>query len=273
VRAAFDRMISSGTPLADSVLGRPRLGVKCGCNEAFLVRCTGERGGVAEIESLDGRHGTVEAQLLRPALRGESVRAWRRLPVAEHMIWTHGAQGAVLRELPPLAGQWFARRSHALARRTDARRGMPPWTLFRTEAARDDRPRVVWADVGRTPRALVLAAGDRAVPLNSCYCVQGRDDHDAIALATLLNAPLVAAWLELLAEPARGGYRRYLGWTMALLPLPRDWERARAVLAPLGERALRDHTAVSAADLLEASLDAYGLPRHDVAPLLAWCRR
>ena len=33
VRAAFDRVVARGHPLGDCRLGRPTLGVKCGCNE------------------------------------------------------------------------------------------------------------------------------------------------------------------------------------------------------------------------------------------------
>jgi hypothetical protein len=72
------------------------------------------------------------------------------------------------------------------------------------------------------------------------------------------------------AEPARGGYRRYLGWTMSLLPLPRHWEQRRSPLAELAERARRDPGAVSGSELLEASIAAFDLTRHQVDPLLAW---
>jgi hypothetical protein len=83
--------------------------------------------------------------------------------------------------------------------RADARRAVRWWTLFRVEAARVDRPRVVWADLGRVPRAAVLFAGDAAVPLNTCYVARCRDETDACALAALLNGPLAAAWLNALA--------------------------------------------------------------------------
>jgi hypothetical protein len=92
---------------------------------------------------------------------------------------------------------------------------------------------------------------------------------DAHALAVLLNGPLVAAWLNTLAEPARGGYRRYLGWTMSLLPVPNDWQRARELLAPLGERA-RLGDAPTREEMLSAALGAYGLEVRDVEPLLSW---
>ena len=95
---------------------------------------------------------------------------------------------------------------------------------------------------------------------------------DALAIAALLNSPLAAAWLGAIAEPARGGWHRYLAWTVALLPLPHDWPRARSILAPLAERAItQDPPSVPA--LLDAVCAAYRLKPTDVAPLLAWNHR
>ena len=143
--------------------------------------------------------------------------------------------------------------------------------LFRTEGADCSRARVVWSDFGRVPRAALLAAGDPTVPLNSCYVLPCDDPRDALALAALLNSPLAAAWLNAIAEPARGGWHRYLAWTVALLPLPRDWPRARDVLAPLAERALLGDLP-SDAELLAAACRAYRVRGTDVSPLIAWCR-
>jgi hypothetical protein len=72
-----------------------------------------------------------------------------------------------------------------------------------------------------------------------------------------------------LAEPARGGYRRFLGWTCARLPVPRDWAQALEILAPLG-RAAAGGDAPSEERLTDAVLRAYGLARGDVAALLEW---
>jgi hypothetical protein len=138
----------------------------------------------------------------------------------------------------------------------------------RTSAA-SDLPRVVSADFGLTPRATVLEAGEPFIALNSCYVVSCASPVDAYALATLLNSSLAAAWLNSLAEPARGGYRRYLGWTLSLLPIPTNWSRARALLAPIGERAMRGD--VSGDDeILTAVLDAYQLDLVQVRRLLRW---
>ena len=164
--------------------------------------------------------------------------------------------------------RWFRLWRRTLEARTDSR-GARWWELFRTEAARGTSARVVWADVARRPRATVLATGDDTVPLNSCYVTRCRDDEDAIAFAALLNSPLAAAWLSLIAEPARGSYRRFLGWTMALLPIPHDWPRARALLAPLGRRGMQGD-APSDAELLAAAVRAFRVRSADIEPLVSW---
>ncbi|HVX41439.1 MAG TPA: hypothetical protein VHB25_17875, partial [Gemmatimonadaceae bacterium] len=267
-RRAFDRVRGAGGPLAESVIGRPHLGVKCGCNDAFVVQLVDCDDDVAVIEGSDGRRATIERVLLRPLARGEHLARWNRPERSEWIIWTHDAGGAPLERLPAHAARWFARWRHALMSRTDARHGARWWSLFRTESARTDRPRVIWCDLGREPRASVIATGDGLVPINSCYAARCADDRDAFTLAALLNGPLARAWLNAIAEPARGGYRRYFGWTLSLLPLPRDWARARDVLGALGERAAR--SAPGDRELLDAALDAYELEHDDVAPLIAW---
>jgi hypothetical protein len=95
------------------------------------------------------------------------------------------------------------------------------------------------------------------------------DPRDAFALVTILNSPLASAWLGSVAEPARGGYKRFLGWTLALLPLPVQWERARELLVGVGERAVGGDPP-SASDLLEVVTRAYGLRASAVRALLDW---
>ncbi|MDQ6830346.1 MAG: hypothetical protein M3081_15925 [Gemmatimonadota bacterium] len=228
---------------------------------------TGSADGIAMVRS-DEREGSVERELLRPLLRGESIAPWAPNESGELIIWTHGATGAAVDRLPPHATRWLAQWRSRLTARTDARRSRW-WSLFRTAGAGDRLARVVWADVGRGPRALVLDAGDPSVPLNSCYVIACREPHDAHALTAILNSALGAAWLDAVAEPARGGYRRYLGWTVGLLPVPNDWPRARDILAPIAERAavgLPPHRD----ELLAAVLSAYDLRAREVAPLLTW---
>ena len=267
VRRAFDAIREAGVPLARTPFGRPWLGVKSGCNAPFVVRAC-DSGDPVRVRSGDA-NGRIERALLRPVVRGETVGAWRATGGDEHIVWTHAPDGRPLAQLPPCASEWLRRWRRQLERRSDARRASRWWTLFRTEAADARDARVVWNDIGRAPRAMLLLPGDPAVPLNTCYVARTRSVHDALALTALLNAPIIAAWLSILAEPARGGYHRYLGWTLASLPLPANWNCARDVLAPIASAAMSgsppSHDALD-----DAILSALGVSRATVAPLVEW---
>jgi hypothetical protein len=267
-RGAFERIRSAGRPLAATPFGAPRLGVKSGCNAAFLVRVASAARGIATVTDASGETGSVECALLRPALRGDAVRPWHPLANDMCVIWTHGASGAPLERLPDRAAAWLQRYYGPLASRSDATGARRWWSLFRVDAADATAARVVWADFGKRPRALVLDAGDPTVPLNTCYVVRCANATDAWALAALLNSRVAAAWLNAIAEPARGGYRRYLGWTVGQLPLPAAWDRARQSLALAGMHAAGTADTQGSDALELAVLAAFGLEYSDVAPLL-----
>jgi len=275
-RRAFDLLRDRGSHLAAGPAGRPLLGVKSGCNEAFLFRHEADGrigpysgGATSAAQALAA---AVEATLLRPLARGETMRPWQLQPSSGLILWPYDAQGAPLAELPPGALRWLERWRGRLDRRADARHGRPWWSLFRTESAAHDTPRVVWADLGLTPRAAMLEAGDPTIPINSCYVLRCTSDDDALALTALLNSPPMTAWLAALAEPARGGYHRFMSWTMALLPLPTRWMRARAALAPLARRA-RAGELVSDEELTDVTCWCHGILGSAVTPLLQWARR
>ena len=267
-RRAFDRVACVGVPLFRSDFGRPLLGVKTGCNSAYIVRVESIDGDVACI-SARGRTGLIERGMLRPLIRGETLDKWTLTGPREYLVWPHDEHGRPRRDLPPLARRWLLHFHHQLSARSDLHGRFPWWSVFRTESASHEQPRVVWADFGLTPRATIIEAREPFVALNSCYVVSCATQSDAHALATLLNSSLAAAWLNSLAEPARGGYRRYLGWTLSLLPIPDGWNRARTLLAPLGARAMRGDIPTDD-ELLSSVLDAYQLSLTDVQPLLSW---
>jgi hypothetical protein len=270
VRTAFELLRESGEPLSESRFGRPLLGVKCGLNEAFIATRAWTVGDLTRLRAGNGREADVESMLLRPVARGEDVSAWRCEASERRIVWTHGVDGTPLARLPAGALHWLSPHRRMLVARSDARQARRWWGLFRTEAAACDKPRVVWADIGRSVRAATLSAGDPTVPLNTCYVLRVAELEDALALTAILNSPLASAWLSVIAEQARGGYRRYLGWTMSLLPLPRDGRSCRSSLAALTRRGQEQRDIPCADELLDAAIAAYGLERSDVESLLAW---
>ena len=266
-RRAFDRLTCSGVPLAEAGLGVATLGVKCGCNQAFLVRAE------ARNETMDVTDGSrtagIDPRFVRPVLRGESVTCWRATRGAQSMVFPYDERGRLLNRLPHDLRDWLLPWRSRLESRTDARGTKAWWSLFRLEGSRPDLPRVVWADLGRSLQALVLNAGDDTVPLNTCYVLATKDLIDAQALAALLNSPVADSWVGAVAEPARGGYRRHFAWTMARLPVPDDWARARDILASLGERGMLGDPP-GRAELTGAVLDAFRIRQRTIAPLLEW---
>jgi Eco57I restriction-modification methylase len=268
VRKAFDYLTRCAAPLRASRFGRPLLGVKTGCNDAYLVRVDSLEGDTARVCAGD-RVGEIEREILRPVIRGETLGRWMLAARSEYVVWTHSDDGASRRELPPLAHRWLSHHRNTLSNRTDLHPRSRWWSLFRTESAAFDQARVIWADFGLRPRAIAVAEGEAFVALNTCYVLPCVRLDDAHALAAILNGPLAAAWLNAIAEPARGGYRRYLGWTMAMLPIPVRWNRARRILAPLGHRAMQGEIP-SDEELLAAALEAYRVAAEKVRPLLSW---
>ena len=198
VRRALDRVTAHGRALGDGPLGRPTLGVKCGCNDAFVVE-RGPRDEAMVTVTAGERHGRIEPDLLRPLLRGDALAAWRLPPTTTSIVWTHTPAGVPLAHLPEGAARWLAPWRRQLAARADLRGTRAWWSLFRTEGATSARHRVVWGDFGRRPRAAVIPAGDATVPLNTCYVLPCPELDDALALAALLNSPLAAAWLNAIA--------------------------------------------------------------------------
>ena len=254
VRAAADTLVTHAIRWHDTPLPPPTLGVKTGHNAAFV------------LDARDTPHDLRPHA--RPALRGDAVTPWRHTPDGSLLLVPHDDDGAPLRTLPAPAARHLAPFTHALRARTDLRPRDAWWTLFRTDLLARGGWRVAWADVGRSLRATLLPPQSPTVPLNSCYGVRCTDPIDAHALLALLNAPTTTALLALVAEPARGGFHRFLGFTVASLPLP-PWHRARELLAPLAARARRG-TPPDARTLHDATLAAYGVRHDDVAPLLAW---
>jgi hypothetical protein len=254
VRHAANALDRAGGRWQDTLIPPPTLGIKTGLNEAFLV-------GESEIPT--GLRAAV-----RRAVRGDQVRAWQYASSTTSIVVPHDAHGKALRTLSSALSQHFAPYHRALLARTDLRPREPWWSLFRTDLLSPTGWRVIWADIGRSLRAALLPPGDTSVPLNTCYGVRLHDPVDAHALLALLNAPTTTAWLSLVAEPARGGYHRFLGWTVLSLPIP-EWTRAREMLAPIAARARRGD-AVTTEALHSATLSAYDVEHHTIAPLLAW---
>jgi hypothetical protein len=187
-------------PLSETA--RIRLGVKTSANHLFLAPTA-----------------DIEPELLRPALRGRDISAFKGGP-SKTIIWTHDASGTVLPSLPPNATRHFARHLEALQARRDGA-GQAPWAVFRAVAG-GQYPRVVWPDLSQRLEASCLVDEEekRWVPLNSCYVVLTRSVQRALALCAWLNSTWARAAARATADPASGGYARFNARVVGQVPLP-----------------------------------------------------
>ena len=226
VREVLDHMRASGPPLGAQPGRRPSRGVLTGANDLFVgdvleIKPAGDRVTV----DLAGSKVHIEARHLRPVLRGEDLRSWRYCH-SRALLWTHDDGGRVLPQLPAAINSYLSRHRRLLERRVDLRPGQPFWTIFRTSPEKWGR-RVAWRDIASSPNAVVIPPEvsflDHQAPLiglNTVYQIAVASGEDAHLLAAVLNSTVARSYLKAIAERASGGYFRFLGWTVALLPIP-----------------------------------------------------
>lgn len=181
---------------------RPRLGVKTGSNRVF-------------VRSAAARPGWV------PCVRGADVRPMQARSGASILLTHDPETGEPVEALSDEQREWIEAHRERLMRRADARPGRPLWELFRIRRGGFGH-RVVWRDISRVLEAtpLVPVADGGAVHLNTCYAVHVPNRAAALRLALWLNLEPARFVARALAEPARGGFRRYLAGNVGRIPVP-----------------------------------------------------
>ena len=255
-RAALRRMQAAGPPLGARAELRVRRGVVTGANEVLLVReaepklggyawiraegyFRARRAGQAAPESRR-YEALIEGSALRPLVRGSGIAAWR-YRTAGHVVWVHDDATAAALPPPPHAARYLARHAARLQGRSGWRPGLPLGAVFRL--SRDTlSPKVAWHDLAETLKAVALPARTRGidglarplVPLNTVYFIPTAREEDALLLAAFFNSLPVRTFARAIAERAKDARFRFFAWTIALLPLPDDWNTG-----PVAERLLR----------------------------------
>jgi hypothetical protein len=185
----------------------PRLGVKTGCNEAFV-------------------NPPLDVAPCVSCLTGAAVASGDTV----RLLFAHDTQtGAPLGDVNSATHTWLANHAQRLEARADADDQTPPWGLFRVGRAALGW-RVAWRDIATRLEAFVLppVALGGPVILNTLYCIACQDEAEALRLATWLNHPAIQVLATQIADPASGGYRRFLGGTVGALPLPYGFSAAPA---------------------------------------------
>ncbi len=260
-RDALEHFRHSGTPL--SRVAPPALGVKTGADDVMVGVVVADTAEGTRVR-FGGREAVVEPALLRSALRGRDLQPFATRPTRV-LFWPYDVRGDLLRQLPPQARRYIHGSSRRLRARADYRHG-PIWALFRTAAVHAPH-RVAWPDIARRPRAAVLeeTAAAGAMPLNTCYLATPPDRATALVVAAVLNSTWAAALLNLIADEARGDYRRLNARAAGHIPLPPPG----AGRAQVAEVARAAHRGIRVPDdeLDDVVAQALGLPASVCADL------
>ena len=227
VRGVLDRMRTAGPPIGGQPGLRPSRGIFTGANDVFVGEALGNTDDGRVVMNLAGSEVDIESEMVRPVLRGEDIAPWRFRPT-QAIVWTHDdIDGRVLAQLPTATRRHLSRHRLRLQGRVDLKQGQPYWTVFRTRPSGSRARRVVWRDIAQRPEAAVvppslpfLTGRSPVVSLNTVYQFAAASGEDAHLLAAVLNSTVARAYLKAIAERASGGYFRFLGWTVALLPFP-----------------------------------------------------
>lgn len=281
VRQVFDHMHSVGPPLGALPGRRPSRGVFTGANSIFIGALAGEHGSGTVVLDLPVGRTAIERQLLRPALRGEDLAAWR-FGTSRVLIWPYDDAGLPLPTLPTAAHDHLSKHRGLLTKRGDLKSTHPYWSLFRVRPEKLGL-RVVWRDIAPEPGAVVVAPrvpflGDSVpvVSLNTVYQIAAASAEDAHLVAAVLNSTVARAYLRAIAERASGGYFRFLGWTVALLPFPERPDAAAASRCVEIARTAHDAGGLDSdgyAALNDAVARLYGLGSRDLDALSAFDER
>jgi hypothetical protein len=259
-RDALDAFCAAGPALRS--VAQPRLGVKTGADRLLVGRLTTADRDVVHVRFPAAGTTTIEAALVRPAVRGRDIRPFRT-STPNVVFWGYDVDGSPLPSLPPLADAYVKTHASALADRSDYRSG-PPSTLFRTAPAFLHH-RVAWSDISAAPTAVAIDEIDPSiVPLNTCYVAAFPDRASALAATAVLNSTWASAYVRVTADEARGGYRRCNARVIGRIPLPPPG-RVQA-LAHLGHHA--HHQSDVGTDQIDAAVaEALGLSERVQAAL------
>ncbi|MFQ5704878.1 MAG: Eco57I restriction-modification methylase domain-containing protein [Gemmatimonadales bacterium] len=253
VRDCIEEFRNSGRRL-DHV-APPSLGVKTGADRV-LVGTVIELSGRMATVAFGEKHVTLEGALLKSAIRGRDIRAFRPEP-KQVVFWGHDAAGVPLTELPPRASDYTNTVAEQLRSRSDYKSG-PIWAVFRVRAALR-KNRIVWPDIARRPRAVALDETEwaDAVPLNTCYVAPAPDRSTALALTAILNSSWSMMLCHAMADEARGGYRRINARVVSEIPVPPAGRRYQDLVHL--SRELHQGKHVTHKDLDEAVAEAFSL--------------
>jgi hypothetical protein len=256
VLALMEKLRVIGQPLGKYVNGRFYRGITTGLNEAFVIDSSTRDKLIAEDPS--------SADVIKPWLRGRDIKKWNAhwaglffLYIPWHFdIRKHPA---ILRHLKQFKDQ--------LENRNATERDRYEWYALQRYAAdyyQDfEKTKIIYPDISQFPK--FTWDGSKSFIGNTAYIIPTND----IWLVGLLNSKLLWWFYLYSSSSIRGGFVRYIGQYMELLPISPATDSQKGPIIERVRKILTDPDS-PAVPRLEAEIDRlvydlYGLTEEEVA--------
>ena len=272
VIALLKKLQDVGTPFSEVVQGKFYFGIKTGYNDAFILDATTYNLLIAEDSN--------SRELIKPVLRGRTLRKWKAEAVNEYLItiassanrewpWSDAANDSeaerIFAETYPAIYQHLNGYRDRLIARDD--QGKFYWELrscaYYAEFAES---KIIYPDISPSMRA--------CYDMTKAFCLQTTYilPTDDLSLLAILNSQLVDWYarhkFQSLNDPWAGGGLRFIAQYMKHVPIANRTAAQKAALSRLVEQILADPESDDVRDI-EREIDAlvyqlYGLTDAEV---------
>ena len=269
----LEKLQQTGTPLGEYVGGAFHMGVKTGCNDAFIIDPSTRQQLIAEDIRSD--------ELIKPVLRGKDICKWKTEPTDEYLlaiasstnlVWPWSEAGSIseaeriFAETYPAIDRHLSTYRERLICRDD--QGTFYWELCSCAYyAEFERPKIVYRDIAKFLSACYDTKG--TLGLNTTFFIPTSD----LSLLAILNSQLFDWYarhkFQSLNDPWTGGGLRFFAQYMRHVPIAARTEGQKAALSQLVEQILVDPES-DGVRALEQKIDKqvyqlYGLTGEEIA--------
>ena len=242
-QALLKKLKNIGIPLSVCVANRLNMGIKTGCNKAFLIDAD-TRNKLIDVNS-------KSEELIKPILKGRTISKWKTDTPNEYLIviessanrswpWSSAngvAAEQIFAEHYPAIFAHLNKYREQLNRRTDKCKFY--WELrtckYYTEF---DKPKIIYPDISQSVRASYDTT--KMLSLQTAYILP----TDDLSLLAILNSRLFEWYakyrFQSLNDPWAGGGSRFIAQYMKRVPIADRTDEQKAELSQLVEQILAD---------------------------------
>ncbi len=223
----LEKLQRAGTSLQEYVDEGFHMGVKTGCNDAFIVDASVQQRLIAE----DSRSN----ELIKPVLRGRDLKKWKTGSTGDYLIFI--PRGIDIEQYPVIKDYLNQYRESLESRAS----GRYEWYEIQANTAYYldfDKPKIIYPDTAKSLYACYDTT--KSFGLNTIHFIPTND----LSLLAILNSKLFDWYarhkFQSINDPWEGGRLRFFAQYMARVPIADQTDAQKAELSGLVKQILVD---------------------------------